>query len=75
MKLGLPTSNFNLLNFKTMLGIESAGVYWAYIGSALSAVACIIYGIINWNKGQIDENEQKKSKQWEEQDKAITDTL
>lgn len=58
-----------------MLGIESAGVYWAYIGSALSTVACVIYGLINWNKGAIDEKEQKKSADWEEKEKAITDTL
>jgi len=58
-----------------MLGIESAGVYWAYIGSAISAIACVIYGIINWNKGYIDETEQKKSAEWEEHEKSITDTL
>ena len=58
-----------------MLGIESAGVYWAYIGSALSAIACVIYGLINWNKGHIEEKEQKKSVEWEEHEKSITDTL
>lgn len=58
-----------------MLGIESAGVYWAYLGAILSAIACVIYGIINWNKGQIDEEEIKKSAEWEEHEKEITDTL
>lgn len=58
-----------------MLGIESAGVYWAYIGSALSAIACVIYGFINWNKGASDETEQQKSAEWEEKEKSITDTL
>ena len=58
-----------------MLGIESPGVYWAYIGSIISAICCVIYGIINWNKGQIDEEEQQKSKKWEEEEKSINDSL
>lgn len=58
-----------------MLGIESPGVYWAYLGAILSAVACVIYGIINWNKGTIDEEEFNKSKEWKEHEKEITDSL
>lgn len=58
-----------------MLGIESPGVYWAYIGSIISALACVIYGIINWNKGYIDDQEAKKSKEWEEHEKSITDSM
>lgn len=58
-----------------MLGIESPGVYWAYIGSIASALACIIYGIINWNKGAIDEEEEKKSIEWKEHEKTINDNL
>jgi len=58
-----------------MLGIESPGVYWAYIGSVISALACVIYGIINWNKGYIDDDEAQKTKAWEEHEKDITDAL
>lgn len=58
-----------------MLGIESPGVYLAYIGSIISAICCIVYGIVNWNKGYIDDEEQKKSKEWEEQEKSISETL
>ena len=58
-----------------MLGLDSPGVYWAYIASILSAVACIIYGIINWNKGYIDEDEEKKSIKWEEHEDDINDTM
>lgn len=58
-----------------MLGINSTGVFIAYIGSALSALACIIYGIINWNKGYIDDEEQQKSNAWKEQEESITDSM
>lgn len=58
-----------------MFGIESPGIYWAYLGSIISALACVIYGIINWNKGHIDKEEEKKSVEWEEHEKEITDTL
>lgn len=58
-----------------MLGIESPGVYWAYIGSAVSAIACIVYGLVNWNKGAIDEAEEKKSMEWKEHEDSINDSL
>lgn len=46
-----------------MLGIESPGIYLAYLGSILSAVLCVVYGIINWNKGVSDDNEKDNPKQ------------
>ena len=58
-----------------MLGIDSPGVYWAYIACVLSAIACVVYGIINWNKGAIEEDEEKKSQEWKEHEKSITDTM
>lgn len=33
-----------------MLGIPDTGVLLAYVLSVLSAVLCIGYGIMNWNK-------------------------
>ncbi len=42
-----------------MFGIESPGIYLAYVGSILSALLCIIYGFINWNKGSIDNSDIK----------------
>lgn len=58
-----------------MLGLDSPDVYWAYIASILSAVACVIYGLINWNKGHIDEDEEKKSMEWEEHEDDINDNM
>ena len=34
-----------------MLGIEDKAVLAAYLLTIISALGCIIYGIINWSKG------------------------
>jgi hypothetical protein len=34
-----------------MLGLSDASVWLAVIGSIVSAAVCIIYGAVNWNKG------------------------
>ena len=35
-----------------LLGIQDIWVWLAYILSILSTVLCVIYGLINWNKGE-----------------------
>ncbi len=35
-----------------MLGIEDKGVLAAYLLCIASAVLCVIYGLINWNRGE-----------------------
>ena len=34
-----------------MLGIPDAGIWLAYILCIASAILCVVYGIVNWNKG------------------------
>ena len=36
----------------TVLGIEDAGVWLAYLLSIAGAALCVGYGIVNWNKGE-----------------------
>ena len=38
-----------------MLGIPDFGIIAAYLLCILSTVACVVYGIVNWNKGGEDE--------------------
>ena len=38
-----------------VLGINDPWVWGAYIGSILAMLLCVVYGIINWNKGGEDE--------------------
>lgn len=41
-----------------MLGIPYAGIYIPYLLCLASAVLCVVYGIVNWNKGgEEDEGE------------------
>ena len=35
-----------------MLGITDASILLAYVLSVGSALLCIVYGIVNWNKGE-----------------------
>lgn len=58
-----------------MLGLEDPGICWAYILSGLSALACIVYGIINWNRGAIDEDEIDESKEWARDEDKINDSF
>lgn len=64
-----------------VLGIEDPWVWGAYVGSILVMLLCVIYGILNWNKGGEDEEEQikeeiewhKKEKEMEEEELGIGD--
>lgn len=34
-----------------ILGIEDPWIIMVYIGIILSTLLCIVYGVLNWNKG------------------------
>ena len=34
-----------------MLGFGSNGVAWSYLGCLLASLLCVIYGLIQWNRG------------------------
>jgi hypothetical protein len=52
-----------------MLGIEDPKIWSAYILCILSAVFCVVYGVINWNKGE--ENIRAEDKKWVEDEKEV----
>ena len=55
-----------------MMGIEDPGIYLGYIFSILSLILCVVFGIINWNKGkETDIKEIEKDKEWEDKDDDI----
>ncbi len=59
-----------------MLGIQDPSIYLGYLLAILSLVACIWYGIANWNKGiETDENQFNKDVEWEEKDEQIKEQL
>lgn len=58
-----------------MLGLGDVSIFLAYILCIASALACIIYGIFNWNKGAEKEDEVKKDVEWEKEDEEISENL
>jgi hypothetical protein len=55
-----------------MLGIQDTFVWLAYLLCILSTVLCVVYGVINWNRG--DEAVETADVHWAaEEDKATED--
>jgi hypothetical protein len=59
-----------------MLGIEDPWILLAYLLCVLSAVACVYYGLRNWNKGGDNEPEEiLEEKKWEVDESKIEENL
>lgn len=56
-----------------MFGMGDFSIFLVYTLCILSAVACVVYGIINWNKG-VDEVEEINTS-YEEEEKKIKENL
>ncbi len=50
-----------------MLGIPDPIIGAAYLLCLFSALLCVVYGIVNWNKGE--EPVQQEDIQWAEEEK------
>jgi hypothetical protein len=59
-----------------MLGIPDIGIWGAYLLCLLSAVLCVVYGAVNWNRGMEDEARQiDEEKKWEAEEKKLDEDL
>jgi len=58
-----------------LLGMGDFSIFLVYILCIASALACVIYGIINWNKGGETEEELAKDKEWAEKENKIKEEL
>jgi hypothetical protein len=56
-----------------MLGIPDPGVWVAYLLCIASVVFCIVYGAVNWNKGE--ESVYPEDVQWVKDEKAAEEEL
>ena len=56
-----------------MLGLTDVGILLAYLLCILSAVLCVVYGIINWNKGL--DSEEKVDTDWEKEEVKIEEEV
>ena len=57
-----------------MLGMGDFAIFAAYGLCVLSAVACIVYGVISWNKGA-DKDEPEVVKEWQTTENDIVEKL
>lgn len=57
-----------------MLGMGDFTIFLAYALCIAAALACVIYGIFNWNKGT-DKPENGSAKEWEKTEKDIIEKL
>ncbi len=56
-----------------MLGIEDKWVALVYILCIASAILCVTYGIINWNKG--DDEVSAEDIRWAQEEKKVEEEL
>ena len=59
----------------SLLGMGDFSIFLVYILCIASALACVIYGIINWNKGGETEEELANDKAWDEKESKIKEEL
>ena len=56
-----------------MFGIEDKSVGLAYLLCVGSTLLCVVYGLINWNRGE--EPVQETDRQWAEKEKKVEEEL
>lgn len=57
----------------SMFGIEDKYVGLAYLLCIFSTLLCVIYGLINWNRG--DDSVRQEDISWEVQEKKVEEEL
>ncbi len=58
-----------------MLGLEGILVPLGMILTLLSTVLCIVYGVLNWNKGYMTDEEFSQEQQWNEEEQHVEGQL
>ncbi len=59
-----------------MLGINDPGIILGYLLSVIGLVACVVYGVIYWNKGMETSSEEiQKDLDWEAKDEQLKDDI
>ncbi|MFZ2377481.1 MAG: symporter small accessory protein [Methanothrix sp.] len=56
----------------SMLGIEDPWIWGVYILCILSTLLCVIYGIVNWNRGsELEAQEILEEAAWESKEEEM----
>jgi hypothetical protein len=57
-----------------VIGINDPWIWGVYLLCILSTLLCVIYGLVNWNKGgEIEEKEISEEAAWEEKEEEMQD--
>jgi len=55
-----------------MLGIDDPWIWGVYLLCILSTLLCIVYGLINWNKGaELEADEAAEELAWEAKEEEM----
>lgn len=59
-----------------MFGIPDFSISLVYILCILSTILCVVYGIMNWNKGlETEADDIDEELKWEQKEHQIEETL
>ncbi|WP_291316917.1 symporter small accessory protein [Desulfuromonas sp.] len=58
-----------------MLGLEGLGVPAGFALTLLSALLCIWYGVKNWNRGHLSDDEARRKQAWAREEQKVEENL
>jgi hypothetical protein len=58
-----------------MLGLDGVAVPLGLVLTLLSTLLCIIYGLKNWNRGYVTEEELQQEQSWKAEDAKVKENL
>jgi hypothetical protein len=58
-----------------MLGIHDFTIALVYVLCIMSALLCLVYGIVNWNKGDPDIQDISAAAVWEKEEIKVDDEI
>ncbi len=59
-----------------VLGLGDFSVFAAYVLCILAAILCVVYGVLNWNKGRdVSPEVVEEEARWDAEEKKIDDDL
>lgn len=59
-----------------MIGLADGWIVLAFLLCILSVIACVVYGVINWNRGSEKEKDQvEEERTWEKAEKKIEERM
>lgn len=58
-----------------MFGLDGLGVPAGFALTVLSALLCICYGVKNWNRGHLTDQEARQKQDWVAEEKTFEENL